>query len=77
MMTMMMMRMAALHSQRGAAGNRWGETQTRPRHSKPDTAEHNDASGDDDEDAYLFDANDNDHDVYSGEVEIHKTQVNI
>ena len=40
-------------------------------------SEHNDASGDDDDGAYLFDANDNDHDVDSGEVEIHKTQVNI
>ena len=71
---MMMMRVAALHSQRGA-GNRWGETQTRPRHWKPDTTEHNHAS-DDDDDEQFFDAND----VNSGEVEIHKireTQVNI
>ena len=66
--------MLSLHSQGGEVPD-GGETQTRPRHQKPDTTEHNHAS-DDDDDEQFFDAND----VNSGEVEIHKireTQVNI
>ena len=60
--------MMMLASQREGSCNRWGVTQTRPRHQKPDTAaEHNedddddssDDDGDDDDDD-----DDDDHDHY-------------